>query len=75
MKASEREDICIRCARCCRNLSLYDMFLLSIRTRSIIWSGECKHLTKDNLCKVYGDRHQLCRDWECGLFVIENEKD
>ncbi len=63
------EDICRKCSRCCRSLSLYERFLLSISTRSFIWSSECNHLGEDNLCSIYGDRHQLCRDWECGLFI------
>lgn len=69
------EDICKKCGRCCRSLSLSERLLLSIRTKSFIWSSECNHLMENNLCSVYGDRHQLCRDWECGLFIEEAKED
>ena len=67
-----QEDVCKRCGRCCRNLSMYERLLLSIYTRSFIWSRECTHLTEGNLCSVYGDRHYICRDWECGVFLDED---
>ncbi len=68
------ESPCKKCARCCRRLILFERLQISIYTRSLILSAECKHLTEDNLCSIYGDRHQLCIDWKCGVFIDQEDE-
>lgn len=32
---------------------------------------ECRHLTENNLCAIYNDRPQVCRDYLCGRYPVE----
>ena len=57
---------CKRCARCCKALGFCDRVRISIHTRSLVLSSNCRYLTDDNLCSIYENRHQVCVDWECG---------
>lgn len=57
---------CKKCGLCCKNMYLYDKIMISLHTKSFMFSKDCKFLNKDNTCKIYNNRPKLCRDWKCG---------
>lgn len=71
---------CQKCGSCCkgftldvkpRAVSLEDITLMEIHDVStekgfkIYIPHKCKHLTKNNLCDIWEDRPQVCRNYMC----------
>jgi len=46
-----------------------------IRSRRwyLLIKGKCMYLGKNNLCKIYDDRHQVCRDHTSGFCEINGD--
>jgi Fe-S-cluster containining protein len=66
-------NICYKCGDCCKKLSLFERLKISWRGRTLMLSKNCKFLDKNNLCKIYNQRPNLCKNWQCEKFK-ENEK-
>ncbi len=56
----------IACGLCCENLYLWDKFLISLHTKSLMVSTRCNFLTPERHCSIYATRPKLCREWICG---------
>ncbi len=57
---------CTQCQKCCSNLSIIDMLIISFELKTIMFNKKCKYV-KNNECAVYSKRPNLCKKWECGV--------
>lgn len=67
---------CLKCGDCCRQLifmtytlppsyiEYYEKKGCRIVGSSLVIPYVCPHLSGDNLCKIYEDRPELCKEYE-----------
>lgn len=79
---------CIKCGQCCQQINfripldpdLADLFSAHyghrVNATGITVEHRCVHLGDDNLCKIYENRPEYCRNFFCqnpGLIVIKGK--
>ena len=47
--------------------------MISISSKSFMFSKICSFLTQDNSCSIYNDRPTVCKKWSCGYFKVQSK--
>lgn len=59
---------------CKRTGRTWGYWVLDDEDKAVIYCPmECQQLTENNLCAIYEDRPQVCRDYLCGRHPVETE--
>jgi len=79
---------CIKCGQCCRQINfrvpldpeLAELFSAhyghKVTTVGFHVEHRCVHLTTDNLCGIYDERPEYCRQFKCetpGMVVVRTK--
>ena len=51
---------CTSCGACCRRLNIVPKEILRKNGLKADSTGRCQHLLKDNKCRIYKNRPQMC---------------
>ncbi len=61
---------------CWRSGRTHGYWVLNDEQKIVVYCPvTCQNLTENNMCSIYRERPQVCRDYLCGRYPVEEKKD